>query len=100
MDNPLEQQQSQRMLVKHHNTLPRSDIVRLLDHAVCSRFGSTDYLKRLILVLVICPGVRPPAIIELNFVYFQIVLAEGEDAFIFTKKIALRPCGSKKSKVK
>lgn len=35
LDNQFEKQNSEGAVVKHHNTLPRGDIIKVLVHAVC-----------------------------------------------------------------
>lgn len=52
--------------VVHHNTLPREDVIVLLDHNVCSMTHPIGYLNRPISVAGVMFGVRQIAMVAIT----------------------------------
>lgn len=70
-DDKFSMQQAQSVYVVHHNTLPRDEIITLLNHNVCSRLRPTGYLNRLIFVVEVMFGIRPTAMVEFTLNQFH-----------------------------
>lgn len=49
LDNRFAEQQSNRAIVKHHRTLPREELVTILDNAICDPRNSLGYVSRYII---------------------------------------------------
>lgn len=58
LENRCAQQKTEDAVVKHYNTLPRSDIVRILDHEICNPSNSLGYVYGLLIGLGIALGVQ------------------------------------------
>lgn len=97
LNNHFANQQAAGAVVKHHNTLPRSDIIKLFDHNICDPNHSLGYLNRLILAMAICLGIRPTAMHDLTLGQFTDIQVEEETVITYTERIG-STTGSSKGK--
>lgn len=98
LNNRFANQQEQGMTVKHHNTLPRSDLIKLYDHPICDSTTSLGYINRLVLSMAICLGIRPTSMHELSLSQFRDVQIESETVIIYTERIGSNTGASKGKK--
>lgn len=98
LDNHFAQQQSAGMVVKHHNTLPRDDLIKILDHPICDPKQAVGYVYRYIISFGIALGVRPTAMWELTISQFKRTTECGRKVYIYTERIGSRTGGSKTKK--
>lgn len=95
LDNHFAEQQAAGMTVKHHNTLPRKDLIHILDQAICDERTSLGYVYRYIIAFGIALGVRPTAMWELTIDQFSKTTLDGKHIYLYTERIGSRSGGSK-----
>lgn len=87
LDKQYAKQEVNGVVVKHHKTLPRTDLQNILDHPVCDSKHSVGYVNRYIISFRISLGVPRTAMWELTIDQFKKCALEGKDGNIYTERI-------------
>lgn len=75
------------MIVKHHNTFPKADLIKPFDLPICDLTSSVGLIKRIVLSMDICLGIRPTSMHKLSLSRFRDVQIGNETIIIYTERI-------------
>lgn len=81
--NHFRKKQAERTLVNHHNTLPKEDIICILNHAISDPQKALGYIYRLIISFGIALLVRPTTMWNLTKTPFKNISSNYKQSYIY-----------------